>query len=85
MFDFTEPSGMLVAPRPGERVDHALHLDDVTDARRRAVTFDQAHGREVLPGVRPRPLDGELLPIGLGAVIPLPLPSLEPPMPRITA
>ena len=86
MLDLTDPSATdpgRALPREGRR--DARDLDDVADAGRRAVALDERAlgGRQA--GVAPAALDGELLADGLGAVMPLPLPSLAPATPRTTA
>ena len=80
MFDFTDPSAIApgATSAPENTSPNALDLDDVADARRRAVALHSEH----FAGDRPacaRPARRRAAgPTGLGAVMPLPLPSLAP-------
>ncbi len=60
-------------------------LGGVADAGRRAVGLDRTTVAGSSPAMRQARSTASRWPIGFGAVMPLPLPSLEPAMPRITA
>jgi len=61
------------------------HFSQVANRRGGPVAFDQANAGGRDGGILPGALDGALLAKRVGAVMPLPLPSLLPPMARITA
>ena len=87
MFDLTDPIGMLDVATPESANASTMLCTSTTSPTRVDVPWPSikltvagsspacAHARSI----------ANLCPIGLGAVIPLPFPSLDPPMPRTTA
>ena len=73
MFDFAEPIATDPGGKsaPAERLADARHLDDVADARRRAVALDHSARLRGQPGVAPRPLHRQPLTDGVGRGDPL--------------
>ena len=69
-----------------EHIDHALGFDNIAHTSRSTVAFNQCRrSQATMPAFCQARSTQNFCPIGLGAVIPLPLPSLDPPMPRSTA
>ena len=87
MLDLTEPSAIEpgAAPALREHVGQAGQLGGVADAGGGAVRLDAGGRRRVDTGAVQARSTASRWPTGLGAVMPLPLPSLEPPTPSSTA
>ena len=85
MLDFTEPSAMLAASAPAKTAFSAS--SSATSPTR--VDVPCASTRVAVVGSQPAFAQARATasrwPTGLGAVMPLPLPSDEPPSPRSTA
>ena len=87
MFDFTEPSaiepGARSAPaNASPRLDSSTKSPTAVDVPWPSIIEHSAGDRPALCQARSI---ASFWPIGFGAVMPLPLPSLEPAMPRTTA
>ncbi len=87
MFDLTEPSATEPGARPAPANASPRLVTSTTSPTRVDVpwpsTSEQADGAR--PDLAQARCTASFCPIGLGAVMPLPLPSLDPAMPRITA
>ena len=87
MFDFTEPSGIVPTLTPCAPKTSLSDCTSTTSPTRVEVpcpsTREQVAGsRRALSQAR---WTASFCPTGFGAVRPFPLPSLDPPIPRITA
>jgi hypothetical protein len=87
MFDLTEPSGTERGARPDRPKTASRLSTSITSPTRVEVPCPSIN--PTVPGARPAFSQARSTamrwPAGLGAVIPLPRPSLAPPTPRITA
>ena len=87
MFDFTEPRAMLPRAMSADANTSAMLLTSTTSPTRVDVpcasTIEQDSGDR--PALRQARSTASRWPTGFGAVMPLPRPSLAPPMPRTTA
>ncbi len=87
MFDFTDPSGIDPASAPAAPITCARLSTSTTSPTRVDVPWPSM--RPAVAGDSPAFFQARsiasLWPTGFGAVMPLPRPSLEPPMPRSTA
>ena len=77
-FDRPDRNARRRQARVREGVDHALYLDHIAYACRRAMTFDQAHRSDILPGMCPGAFDRKLLPDRVGCGDPLALAVARP-------
>ena len=87
MFDFTEPRAMLPGAMSADANTSAMLLISTTSPTRVDVpcASTSEHTSGDSPALRQARSTAIRWPTGLGAVMPLPLPSLAPPMPRTTA
>ncbi len=87
MFDFTEPSAIECGAAPATRSTSLIASTSTTSPTRVEVPWPSIS--EAVAGESPAfsqaRSTASFCPTGLGAVMPLPRPSLEPPMPRTTA
>ena len=87
MFDLTDPSAMLCVGAPAAPNTSVRLCSSVASPTR--VDVPCASTEVTVAGSSPAMSQARWTasrwPIGFGAVMPLPLPSLEPPMPRMTA
>ena len=87
MFDLIDPSGMLPGGRSHSANARPMLSSSMTSPTRVDVPCPSMY--DAAAGERPAFFQARSMaflgPMGLGAVIPLPRPSLAPPMPRITA